>query len=78
MMISNKTWNEKKAEIYELYYIYNNPIEEVVQVMKVRGFSAGYIYSILFYSLLILRRRALYFRQFKKWGDTLNKKQNLY
>ena len=78
MTISNKAWNEKKAEIYNLYYKRDNLIKEVIRVIKARGFSARYIYSILFYSLLIARRKTSYFRQFKKWGDVLNKKQNLH
>jgi len=78
MAISEALWNEKKAEIYNLYYERDNPIEEVIRVMKARGFSARYIYSILFYSLLIARRKTSYFRQFKKWGDAPNKKQNLH
>jgi hypothetical protein len=43
MTISQAVWNQNKAQIYNLYYERQHPIEEVIRIMKARGFPATYV-----------------------------------
>ena len=66
MTYTQEQWNLHKAEIYSLYYNCSFSIDQVVYVMKSKGFKARLALLLNFNILiLILSRRTKYFAQFK-------------